>query len=383
LIPKHRKIEGSFFVEKTNATTGTYTLMKTRNEEEKESDQDSFQAEDDECLQPSPKKQKVVCGVIEKANWTDDQGKSGKDAGVSLQGLLENFLTKTVSPSCDRGLLRLVNEVKINGVIYRASPGRTAQRSHHAGWNDWAYAYWPWEVIPREKIQKTRDGKRPTKTQRRHRTEVEIEDDGSLPTGKLLGEQVLNANGRLAPIHLLCFVELRGLRKGGSPLTIQGHEINKDGIYAVCHAITQLPPEKVPHSLLFSYAIKDIEKDNIQDDYTDRAMKIYMIPVENIRKPCICIPDMAGPRKGNDRSYKDCMPLRATNFLLAPTSEWPQIFIQHMRDKKRRVEKPANGYEDWPEDVVYMEKEIREQNNLPEPTGYNSDDDPGSDYEVD
>jgi hypothetical protein len=165
-------------------------------------------------------------------------------------------------------------------------------------------------------------------------------------------------------------------------LEIHGNKIQEDGTYAICHAVTQLPLEKVPHSLLFSWAIKDIEKDNINDDYTDRAMKMYMIPVGNIRRPCICVPDMAGPRRGNDRSYKDCMPQRATNFLVAPSAEWTSIFIEHMKDKKRRVEEPG-GYSDWPEDVLEVERERRREMGLEDPIGYDSDDDPGSDYEVD
>lgn len=383
-IPKGKKIVETSFVEQTDLNSGIFLLKKGENTEDDVSVLDSVgsKSDDDSEQEPRPKKQKKDFGPIEKAFWTDDQGKTGKTPGVSLQAILENFLTKTVSPACERRLLRLANEVKIDGVIYRASPGRTAQRSHNSGWNDWAYAYWPWEVVPRIPIQKTSDGRRPAKTQRKKEQITEPVDDGKLATGKKLGEAALNANGRLAPVHLLCFVELRGLRMGGPPLEVNGNKITKDGTYAICHAVTQLPPEKVPHSLLFSYAIKDIDKDNIQDNYTDRAMKMYMIPVDNIKKPCICIPDMAGPRRGNDRSYKDCMPLRATNFLVAPSSEWTAIFLQHMRDKKRRVEEP-NGYQDWPEDVIEMERERREKNDLDDPTGYDSDDDPGSDYEVD
>ena len=386
LIPNRKTITERSYVERTDATAEVFVLKEkpatsdVRSElGDDGSELDGVSTSDEEERQPPAKKPKKDRGEIERATWTDDQGKTGKSVGISLQSMLEAFLTKTVAPACDRGLLRLANEVKINGVIYRASPGRTAQRSHGSGWNDWAYAHWPWEVIPRAKIKKTKDGRRPTKNQRKADQGNESDDDGTLPTGKKLGESALNANGRLAPVHLLCFVEVKGIR---SPLEVNGNKIERDGTYAICHAVTQYPPEKVPHSLLFSYAIKDIDRDNIADDYTDRAMKLYMIPAENTRKPCVCIPDMAGPRKGNDRSYKDCIPLRATNFLVAPSSEWVGIFIEHMKEKKRRVEEPG-GYKDWPEDVLAMEKERREHIGMDDPSGYDSDEDPGSEYEVD
>lgn len=391
LTPNKKVITEASYAEK-DSTTGAFLLKERRVvlEHMGESDGDegssrsnkSGSSASSEGLEQrqTPKKQKKDRGVLKKISWTDDQGKSGDSTGVSLQKMLETFLCKTVSPACSRGLLRLANEVKIDGTIYRASPGRTAQRRHSAGWNDWAYAYWPWEVIPRRKVQKTTDRRRPIKNQRM-RADSDSDDDGSKPTGKKLGETALNANGRLAPVHLLCFVEVKGLLKDAN-LVVHGNKIENDGTYAICHAITQYPPEKVAHSLLFSYAIKDIVNDNIADEYTDKNMKMYMLPIEFIRKPCVCIPDMAGPRKGNDRSYKDCLPLRATNFLVAPSSEWVSIFIQHMHDKKRRVDNPR-GYDDWPDDVLGLERERREEDSLPPPEGYDSDDDPGSDYEID
>ena len=106
------------------------------------------------------------------------------------------------------------------------------------------------------------------------------------PTSSRLGEGALNMNGRLAPVHLLCFVEMHGLKAGG--LRVHNEIIDSDGIYAVCHAVTQLPPTRVNHaSLLFKWAIKDIRADNILDDYTDRNMLMYMIPADRIRKPCV------------------------------------------------------------------------------------------------
>ena len=340
---------------------------------------------DAEVNSPPRKSRRKDRGTLKEAIWTDDQGKTGQDTGASLQQQLRIFLCSKIAPNCANNLLKLINEVKIGENIYRASPGRASQRNHESGWNDWAYAYWPEEVIPRDAVQKTSDKRRPTKRQSRKQTkqkQMQQEkhtqqemDDGMHPTGKLLGENALTRNGRLAPVHLLCFVAIEGLRKS---FTIHNHHISKDGLYAVCHAITQLPVEPVPSSLLFSYAIKDIKKDDIADTYTDRNMLLYLIPVDRIQKPCICVPDMAGPRKGNDRTWKDCVPRRATNFLVASPEEWPAIFKKHMADKKQRVENPKVGYDDWPEDIRDMERERRQKARVLEPpTGYDSDiDDP-------
>jgi hypothetical protein len=173
LIPNRKTITERSYVERTDATAEVFVLKEkpatsdVRSElGDDGSELDGVSTSDEEERQPPAKKPKKDRGEIERATWTDDQGKTGKSVGISLQSMLEAFLTKTVAPACDRGLLRLANEVKINGVIYRASPGRTAQRSHGSGWNDWAYAHWPWEVIPRAKIKKTKDGRRPAKNQR-------------------------------------------------------------------------------------------------------------------------------------------------------------------------------------------------------------------------
>jgi hypothetical protein len=272
--------------------------------------------------------------------------------------------------------MQIVNEVKIGGTIYRAAPGRASQRDHKGGWNDWAYAYWPDEVVPRAPIEKTSDNKRAKKRQPAKKRKqpgetgnavgLSFPDDGSSnkPTGKKLGETALEKNGRLAPVHLQCFVRLSGVQPGG--LQVQRRAIDKDGLYAVCHAVTQYPPEPVPDSLLFQYAIKDIPKDDISDQYMDKNLTLYMIPVGHIKKPCICVPDMAGPAKGNDRTVRDCTPRRGTYFMVAPSNSWATIFLNHMREKMHREDLAD-------EDLLLGDPDMN----------YNSDDESGSDYEID
>ena len=336
--PGKKKIQGRIAVQskdEDNKVRYCLALCNPKNSQSSSDGSSTSDSAESDADQSPPRKRALVQRTLVPASFKDNQGKTSSDPGPSLQSMLQTFLSNEVAPNC-HGLLSLVNEIELSGITYRASPARASQRGHATGWNDWAYAHWTPQVIPREYITKSKDGARSKKTNScKNNNQI---DDGTAPTGSKLGEAYLNQYSRLAPVHLLCFVELVGLR---SPFQIHGHAIEREGLYAVCHAVTQLPPQPVSGSVLFHWAIKDVKKDDMADSSTDRNMLLYMIPVNCIKKPCICVPDMAGPRRKNrntnDRSWTDCEPRRATNILIAPLEDWPSLFVEVMTDKHKRV----------------------------------------------
>lgn len=209
----------------------------------------------------------------------------------------------------------MFNQVTIDGIIYRASPCRTSGRQLNIGWNDWAYVSWgDAQLIRMEKVERTKDG---------------------LPKkgGGTTGEHVDFGNGdypakpdMLVPVHLLCFVRIDGSITGFSH---NGRQIN-NGNYAVCHAVTQKQPQYCEGSIL----VKDVMKDKKSDNFSDsNNMIMYLIPVETIRKPCICVPNIRGPQKQRDLAITDAVPHRVDQLLIVPRSTWPRIFLKRMKER--------------------------------------------------
>ena len=237
---------------------------------------------------------------------------------------LKRLLTKTVSPECQyrsAKYLYMFNQITIDGIIYRASPCRSSTRQLNVGWNDWAYASWGnASLIRMEKVNRTRDG---------------LPQKGGGTTGEYVdfgNEDYPAQPDMIVPVHLLCFVRIDGSANG---FLHCGRHIS-DGNYAVCHAVTQKEPTHCEGSII----VKDAMKDKKTDNYSvSNDMIMYLIPVENIRKPCICVPNIRGPQKKWDLAITDAVPHRVDHLLVVPRSTWPNIFVQRMKERNEEGKK--------------------------------------------
>jgi len=226
---------------------------------------------------------------------------------ASLFNDLKKFLTKTVAPKCrDVPCICMFNHLKKDGITYRASPGRKPTRNLNVGWNDWAYIRWDQPITP-----------------------MEEQATGQSVVQSPPSEEYLQSVENLVPAHLLCFVRLDEV--SGNVFIHRGRTI-KEGHYAVCHAVTQRQPEPCEDSLIVKHAMKDL----LNNNYSNPSMLLYLVPVENIVKPCICIPNIRGPTKNNDLTIDDAVPNRVDHLLISARDTWSSIFLEHMRQQNTK-----------------------------------------------
>jgi hypothetical protein len=262
---------------------------------------------------------------------------------------LKKFLTKTIAPHCcddNHPFVRMFNILKKDGVIYRASPARKPTRNLNVGWNDWAIVEWDQPVIPMKDM---------------HSGDVVAQSPPS--------EEYLQSSNNQVPAHLLCFVSLEGVTDGFS----HHGRLTRNGHYAVCHAITQEQPEPCEDSLIMKHARKDLASNNFS---SHSNLLLYLAPVENIVKPCIGIPNIRGPAKGNDLTIDDAVPHRVDHLLIAPRANWSALLLAHMRQEnqkpKRQWDVPWEEYNAKKEDEAKKVSNKRSRNTTTKTSTNNS-----------
>lgn len=250
--------------------------------------------------------------------WRDDQGTN------KMQTQVTTFLEESVMPYCSpaSGYFEMYNQVKRGNDIYRAHPHSWGKRQHFAGWMDWAYVEWNCPLVKQEmkgKQKRTKGGRK--KATKQYHEHVE-------------GEEYIQKQGGRAPAQLICFLNITGIKPGGIK-TSNGRTFTEDGVYAVCHAVTQTPPSQIfeGETPLISRATKDMVSDAFHSK--DNNIVVYLVPVDDIMAPCICVPDIIGPKEKNkqDLSVKDAIPDRVEYLLVLPPSDWPQTFLDLMNRK--------------------------------------------------
>ena len=272
---------------------------------------------DEENIYLVPKSMQNPAGPT-VGSFVDECGKA------NLFNDLRRFLTRKVAPHCQPSDYKhtcMFNCVKKDGIIYRAAPGRKPTRNLNVGWNDWAYVKWDTPIVDMMELEKTATGalcRRPRET-----GNPVIQEPPS-------GEYLL-AHDNIIPAHLLCFVRFAGLKNG--EFCLHGRTI-RDGLYAVCHAVTQKQPEFCEDSLLIKHVMKDKRNDNFSDQ---NNMIMYLIPIANIVRPCICVPNIRGPQRQNDLHIDDAVPNRVDYLLIEPRERWPSIFLEHMKQENQKA----------------------------------------------
>jgi hypothetical protein len=247
----------------------------------------------------------------------------------NLSNELKRFLTGKIAPHCqptDYEYTCMFNYVKKDGAIYRAAPGRKPTRNINVGWNDWAYVRWDAPIVGMMELEKTATGGlcRPQK------------ETGRVVTQEPTSEEYMRECNSVVPAHLLCFVRIVGVKGGG--FLHHGRTI-QDGLHMVCHAVTQKRPEPCEDSLIVKHVMKDKRNDNFSDQ---NNMNMYLLPIANIVRPCVCVPNVRGPQRSNDLSIDDAVPHRVDYLLIEARERWPSIFLEHMKSEN---EKPRREWD--------------------------------------
>jgi hypothetical protein len=141
---------------------------------------------------------------------------------------------------------------------------------------------------------------------------------------------IYKQNNRLAPVHLLCFININGIKDESSSFMVSRCTITKEGTYAVCHAVTQSPHclNKTEMGLL-----KGVTKDLKTDAYHMKSnnLLLYLLPIGNIVWPCICVPNIFGIEYNGDLlSTKNIQADKVEYLLLEDPNAWSELFVQWM-----------------------------------------------------
>ena len=142
-------------------------------------------------------------------------------------------------------------------------------------------------------------------------------------------------NDELAPVQLLCFININGI-KDESSFMISVCTIKKERTYAVCHAVTQFP-----HCL-------KVTKDLKTDVYHMKSnnLLLYLLPIENILWPCICVPNIFGIEHNGDLSTKNIQADKVEYLLLEDPNAWSELFVQWMESSNDNDENDGTDSDD-------------------------------------
>jgi len=214
-----------------------------------------------------------------KATWGDKQ----------LQNSIMRLFNKEVFPNCDDHRFLMRNSYHPHSKqIYRAQPGTPTQTGYQGGWNDWAF---------------------------------------------------VNYGGNEVPAHLLCFVDITGVH---TEFSYRGTTVGTgDHKFAVCHLVTEREPTPIPGLAEQVSILQRVTKDyraGIHVAYAKDNLLLYLIPVEAIRGPCICVPDVKPVAKGRDFVGSRDVELDKVEYLMLALPEtWKELLVKRM--KKRGCDK--------------------------------------------
>lgn len=251
-----------------------------------------------------------------------------------LQGEVTKFLRNNLMKFLQVDSLPTPGYIKKGGVIYRADPSRNATRNYVSGWNDWAIVNWgATNVIAQHHYNRKRTGSTTSKGTKRNPSR-QSKEEVSLQKKADLGDRYLDRNGRKAPAHILCFVQIDSSALPQN-IKIMGRNIDRGGVYAVCHAVTQHPPDAMANgnSLLLKRVTKDMRHDGYHLNSSNNLL-MYLIHVDDIVAPCACVPDIWPQQKRKKRDLdphcKDVFAHRIEFVLVEKPDTWPDLFVKRM-----------------------------------------------------
>jgi hypothetical protein len=234
-------------------------------------------------------------------------------------------------------------------IMYRANPGWNSKKLHKGGWMDWALAKWDIPVVWQKKSggkQRKNGGKTSGCSHRNSagRQETTVDHGGD--------DFIHKQNNGLAPVHLLCFININGI-KDESSFMVSGCTIKKEGTYAVCHAVTQFPHclNKTEMGLL-----KGVTKDLKTDAYHMKSnnLLLYLLPIENIVQPCICVPNIFGIEHNGDLSTKNIQADKVEYLLLEDPNAWSELFVQWMESSNDNDDNDGTDNDDMMMTMMIM-----------------------------
>ena len=210
-----------------------------------------------------------------------------------LQECVEALFHEFVFPnlSGDTAKLSMFNTCTKNQVLYRADPNHYTEKGIGQGWHDWALADW-------------------------------------------------GSNG-LIPAHLLCFVEITGIKDGKS-FTVHNSTVGDEGVFAVIHSITGplLHALKTWEPHIECRLFKRGVKETIVRAHGVSPM-LSLIHMDSIHAPCIGVPDME-----EDFVSKTLRPTPDLGFIfISPRTEWSEIYQSWIKSAPKsatitRTDKP-------------------------------------------
>ena len=225
-----------------------------------------------------------------------------------------------------------------DGTTYRANPSlRDSRGTSLAGWNDWAYVEWDVPVTEMLKLERTQTGQ----LKRGNRVtdqRVPAEDPNFSKTGGLVC------------VHILLFLRIENVVNPGDDTGLNSWPVDEPGDYLVCHAVTQRVPVECDGSLLVENIAKDQKTD---DESNDRNLLLYLIPVEKLKKPCVCVPNIRGNKVRRDLGIDKAIPHKVDHLLIRSRKEWPEIFERMMREANTR---PPPARPNWNEHNAKTER---------------------------
>ena len=266
----------------------------------------------------------------------------------ALQKEVSKFLEKNILGPLEVESVDVPGYIKKNGVLYRAQPSRKATRNYVSGWNDWAIVDWGGvSVVPQDSFQRRKGGTGKKRKGHQKLTVAELE----LRKKAEIGDTYLRESGGRAPVHILCFIDLDEAKIRGKDLTIMGRIIDRPGVYAVCHAVTQHPPDALANgdSVLLKRATKDMKHDGYHI-LSAGILNMYIIHTDSIVAPCACVPDIwPGMKRGArdlDPYSKNVFVRRAEYILVETPDRWPGLFLQMMKRQLETRESSSDSHSD-------------------------------------